>query len=290
MILFFKPDPERMRLKGNLNGLIKLVRSSPDPALRMESALALGRMQTPRAIPELIQSLSDPDPRVVDAASEALEYIGRPAVRSLVENYNSADEAVTRWIHQTLIRIGPGILNDILACTPILNEAGEERVSYTILSYGKSDLPVLVDKLGVSDRRIARLAEAIIETSGRDALPFLIQALDNPDGEIQARAAALLILFGDQIIPDLLASCAQDREEVRDLKFYIINEIGRPALDPLYESLKDSNPVTSSMALKVFMELGDAAIIPLIRGIYDENQETRVVSENALIRIGEPVV
>lgn len=279
-----------MRLKGDLNGLIKLVRSSPDPTLRGESALALGRMQTPRAIPELIRLLGDPDPRVVDASSQALQYIGRPTIRHLVEAYNFVDEAVARWIHHTLLRLGVAGAEDILACIPELNEAGEERVAYTLLSFGKPAIPMLIAALGDQDRRVARFAEAVIETNGREALPFLIEALDNPDDEIRSRAAALLIIFGDQVVPDLLASCAQDRDETRELKFHIIHEIGQPALDPLYDSLKDTNPVTSSMALKVFMDLGDAAIEPLIRGIYDENPETRAISENALIRIGEPVV
>ena len=74
----FKPDPERMRLKGDLNGLIRLLRTSTDPILRKESALALGRTQTPKAVEELILSLSDSDLQVVSAASEALLFIGRP--------------------------------------------------------------------------------------------------------------------------------------------------------------------------------------------------------------------
>ncbi|WP_319580899.1 HEAT repeat domain-containing protein [uncultured Methanospirillum sp.] len=290
MITLFRPDPERMRLKGDLDGLIKIVRTSPDTPMRVESALALGRMQTPRAVPELIALLGDPDPRVVDAASEALEFIGKPAVRPLIETFNSADETVTRWLHRTLLRLGPSVVPEILACTPILNEAGEERAAYTLLSYGKPVLPIIVSALGSEERRTARMAEAMVETAGRDAVPYLIQALDSPDDEVRARSAALLILLGDQVVVDLLSSCAQDRDETRDLKFYIIQEIGRPALEPLYDSLKDPNPVTSSMALKVFMEIGDAAIVPLIRGIYDEDPEIRAVSENALIRIGEPVV
>ena len=279
-----------MRLKGDLDGLIKIVRASQDATLRIEAALALGRMQTPRAVPELIALLGDPDPRVVNAASEALEFIGKPAVRSLVESYNSADETITRWLHRTLLRLGPSMVNDILSCTPAMNEAGEERIAYTLLSFGKPVLPILVQALGSEEPRTRRLAEAMIETAGKDALPFLIQGLDSTDDEVRARSAALLILLGDQIVIDLLSSCSQDRDETRELKFYIIQEIGRPALEPLYESLKDPNPVTSSMALKVFMDIGDAAIVPLIRGIYDEDPEIRAVSENALIRIGEPVV
>jgi HEAT repeat protein len=290
MISFLKPDPEQMRLKGDLNGLIRLVRTSPDPLLRAEAALALGRMQTPRAVPELINALYDKNVQVVTAASEALVYVGRPAVRSLVETYNTADEMVSKWIHHTLYQIGSSAVNDILASVPLLNEAGEERVSYTLLSFGNDALLNLIAAMGDTDKKTSRLAEILIETTGRQAVPFLIQELDNPDEDIRARSASLLILFGDQIVLDLLASCGQDCDDTRELKFYIINEIGSPALEPLYTALKDTNPVTSSMALKVFMDLGDAAIVPLIRGIFDDQQETRVVSENALIRIGEPVV
>lgn len=290
MISLFRPDPERMRLKGDLNGLIKLVRTNQDPSLRIEAALALGRMQTPRAVPELIALFSDPDPRVVEAASQALEIIGKSAVKTLVTAYNSADETVTRWLHRTLLRMGESVVSDIISCIPLMNEAGEERIAYTVLAFGKPALPVLVNSLGDPDRRTARLAEVILESAGVEAVSYLIDGLDAQDDEIRARSAALLIVLGDQIVVDLLASCGHDRDEIRELKFYIIQEIGQPALEPLYASLKDPNPITSSMALKVFMDIGDAAILPLIRGIFDDDPEIRAVSENALIRIGEPVV
>ncbi|HWQ67116.1 MAG TPA: HEAT repeat domain-containing protein [Methanospirillum sp.] len=290
MISLFRPDPERMRLKGDLLGLIKLVQSSQDSVLRSEAVLALGRMQTPRAVNILIGLFDDPDDDVVAAAAEALELTGKPAILPLILNNNTADEYAARCIHLTLLNIGEGILPDLIASIPQLNDAGVERAAYTLDAFGRPGLSALIDALGSSDPTISRFAEAAIETFGDEAISALIQALDNQHENVRARAAALLILLGDRIVPDLLASCSQDRDETRTLKFFIISEIGEPALDPLYSSLKDPNPVTSSMALNVFLEIGDAAIGPLINGLFEKNSNLRSISENALIRIGEPIV
>ena len=51
----FKQNPERMRLKGDLDGLLRLLDDKNDNSLRKDAILALGRMKTPVAVDEMIR-------------------------------------------------------------------------------------------------------------------------------------------------------------------------------------------------------------------------------------------
>lgn len=285
-----RPNPERMRLKGDLNGLIRLVHNKKDPVLRKEAISAVGRMQTPDAVPDLMALFTDSDSQIRTAASDALVHIGRDAVGPLIASYSTADEQTARMVNLTLTGMGVDVARGIIKSIPDLQGIGLERAAYTLNSMGHGVIPLLIDALDTSDQTTIRFIEGVLETFGRAALQPLMRALSCDVDEVRARAAAILIILGDTIVPELLASCAQDEESVRELKFYIISEIGKPALEPLYQALKDPNPVTSSMAQKAFLEFGESAIMPLISGLYDPDSAVRQVSENALIRIGEPVI
>lgn len=285
-----KPNPERMRLKGDLNGLIRLIRNNKDEQVRREAIHALGRMQTPVAVPYLIELFQDPEYGIRNTASDALVHIGHDAIEPLIATLSMADEPTARMVHATLTGIGEDAAKEIIRHIPDLQGIGFERAGYILYSMGNRVIPVLIDSLATSDQTTIRFVEGILETFGRSALHQLIEALSHEREEVRARVAALLVILGDQVVPDLLSSCAQDDEPVRDLKFYIISEIGDPALESLYQSLKDPNPITSSMAQKAFLEFGESAIVPLISGLYEQDPDVRQVSENALNRIGEPIV
>ncbi|MDD1723591.1 MAG: HEAT repeat domain-containing protein, partial [Methanospirillum sp.] len=217
-----KPNPERMRLKGDLNGLIRIIRNNKDEQVRIEAIHALGRMQTPVAVPYLIDLFQDPDYGIRNTASDALIYIGQEAIKPLIATLSTADEPTARMVHVTLSGIGEDAAREIISHISDLQGIGFERAGYTLYSMGNRIIPILIDALATSDQTIIRFVEGILETFGRTALHPLIEALSHEQEEVRARVAALLIILGDQIVPDLLSSCAQDDESVRNLKFYII--------------------------------------------------------------------
>ena len=49
----FKQNPERMRLKGDLDGLLRLLDDKNDNSLRKDAILALGRTKAPAAVDDL---------------------------------------------------------------------------------------------------------------------------------------------------------------------------------------------------------------------------------------------
>ena len=290
MKLLFRPNPERMRLKGDLNGLFRLLDGKYDTALRIEAILALGRMKTPAAVEELINLFSDTDYSIRNAASSSLVNIGSDAINPLIKALSTSDDQTGRMIHATLVSMGDKAAREIVNNIHMLQGIGYERAGYILNSMGIRIMPVLIDAYGTQDQTTVRFIEGLFETFGRSAVHPLINGLSHDNEEIRARLSAYLIILGSQIVGDLLGSCGQDDEWLRDLKFFIIGEIGKPALDSLYQALKDPNPVTSSMAKKVFLEFGESAIVPLISGLYDKDPEIRKVSENSLTRIGEPII
>ncbi len=286
----FRPNPERMRLKGDLNGLLRLLNSKNETALRKEAIYALGRMKTPAAVLDLINIFQDPDPTVRTAASHALVQIGTDALLPLIKALSTSDEQTARMIHTTLVSMGDEAARALVENIHILQGIGYERAGYVLHTMGVGIIPILIDAYETSDLTTVRFIEGLFESFGRAAIQPLIMGLEHDNEEVRARIAAYLIILGDQVVGELLSSCGQDEDWLRELKFYIISEIGKPALDPLYQALKDPNPVTSSMAQKAFLAFGESAIMPLISGLYDQDLEIRKVSEHALIRIGEPVV
>jgi len=286
----FKQNPERMRLKGDLDGLLRLLDDKNDNSLRKDAILALGRMKTPVAVDEMIRLFQDSDPVIRTAASNALNLIGKEAMDPLISSLSTSDDQTARMVHATLISMGDDAAREIVKNISVLQGIGFERAGFVLNSMGTRIIPILIDALKVSDQSTIRFIEGLLETFGRSALQPLIKGLSHDNDEVRARISTILIILGDQVVGDILTSCGQDEEWLRELKFYIISEIGKPALDPLYEALKDPNPVTSSMAQKAFLDFGESAIVPLISGLYDNDKEIQKVSENALIRIGEPVI
>jgi hypothetical protein len=59
--MFFKPNPEKLAKKGDVVGLLRLLRRSKRDPLRGKAAFYLGKRDLRQAaIPHLIRALSDP--------------------------------------------------------------------------------------------------------------------------------------------------------------------------------------------------------------------------------------
>ena len=91
-----------------VNEFIELLEHE-NPMVRECSAVALGKIGDSRAIAPLIKALGDPyddyEWRIAIQASNALEKIGKPAVRLLIDALNHPDENVRAGAAQTLKRV-----------------------------------------------------------------------------------------------------------------------------------------------------------------------------------------
>src|SRR5207302_1360824 len=157
----------------------------PDPGVREDSLRALSEIDDERVLDPLIASLKDPEPRVRDAAGDALTRWSSPTVaRRLVDSLTSpvlrgpAAELLTRMGHT--------------AVDPLVNllREGHPDVASTVGEIlerlvGKE---VFLERLGSMDPR-QRLGAtlALGAMGGREAVDGLIRALSDPNEEIRVR-------------------------------------------------------------------------------------------------------
>ena len=284
-----KLDLEKIRFKGDFQKLLHIAQSPKAPH-RIEALRQLGIMHTNKVIPIAIQLFRDPDPTVQTAASQVLVKLGVSAVPSLITAYKTDSEHIARWIDSTLLSIGPDAADMLIHALPKIDEFSQERVSYILILMGPSILPKLVHALSLHTGDGKRIIESIIENIGMPSAPYLIDALKDPNEEIRSLAAAELIIAGPKIVPDLLHSCSDDTPAEKELKYYIISQIGTPALDSLYDCIKSADPATSAMAIDAFVMFKDSATAPFIAGLFEKDLETNQSAENAIVRIGGPIV
>jgi len=170
----FKPNVRRMKVKKDVEGLIKALNYERDHDVRMGAAEALGEIGDKRAVEPLIQALKA-DSYLQARAAWALGEIGdKRAVKPLIPALQGElDTEVTLYATQTLIKIG------------------EPAVKPLIQALKRKD----------SDVR-ARAAEALGEIGDKRAVGPLIQAL-KADSYLQARAAEALVQIGEPAVEPL---------------------------------------------------------------------------------------
>lgn len=67
-----------LKMRKDVDGLIKVLGTGRHPESREEAAEALGEIRDPRAVDPLIAALNDRNPEVREEAAEALGKIGDP--------------------------------------------------------------------------------------------------------------------------------------------------------------------------------------------------------------------
>ena len=113
--------------------------------------------------------------------------------------------------------------------------------------FGRAGMPVLIEGLNESDKRIIRSAEKKIQYMGLKATPYLIKALSKKDTVLPVRAAKLLQNAGPEaIVPlcDLMNSAHKDEKEAAiDALSMIGKHLPELALPTLTRGLTDSSQI-----------------------------------------------
>jgi hypothetical protein len=118
--LFGPHDDEKLKAKGNVNGLIKALGYDKDWKVRQDVAIALGQIGDTSALKPLIAVIKDKEEDVRKAAVEALSQIGdaravKPLVAGIIVKdwtvYIAATEAVGSepvWVRRAMMILQPG--------------------------------------------------------------------------------------------------------------------------------------------------------------------------------------
>ena len=110
MPLFGPPNVEKLKAKGDVNGLIKALRYDKGWKWGSDAAKALGQIGDTSAVEPLIAVLKDNIPNVRGAAAEALGQIGdQRAVEPLITALKDGDKKERKAVSYTHLTL-PTIL------------------------------------------------------------------------------------------------------------------------------------------------------------------------------------
>ena len=266
-----------------------------DDPLRIAAIRALGGFgrEAAGAVPQLIRSLGDDDPRVRWFAIEALGLIGpeaRAAVPSLVQALRSRDLAYALASENSdALKDGPIRLIAAFAQGRIGPDA-------------RAAIPDLIAALSGPDSRVRGEAARSLGRIGpeaRDAVPALIRLVTRGTvAEVAERAAEALGRLGPVAIPAVIEMLHDADAEVRATALGILGQMDAKAAVPVSElvrCLRDRDADVRKAAAAALGQTGDrrvavAALLPLVIALRDREGDVSDAARDALARIGRPVL
>ncbi len=259
MPLFGPPDVDKLRVKRDVQGLIKALGFPKDSYIRQNAAEALGAIGDPRAVKPLIVALNDIDSGVRKTAVYALGNIGdsraaEPLIAAL------KDKTWGHWAVEALVKIGAP------AVTP------------------------LIVALKAENRKIRQGAAGALEKIGAPAVTPLIVALNDEDKNIrQGAAQALGYMGGPQAVEPLISALKDVDGDVRQVTARALGNIGNARVtEPLIAALKDEDSLVRMHAGSALEKIGAPAVTPLIVALNDEDKNIRQGAALVLEEIGDP--
>lgn len=190
MGLFGPPNIEKLKAKGDVEAIIKLLEKSKynnDNNFRKEAFEAFGVIGDARAVELLIQALEDKSEDVRESAASSLGKIkDSRAVIPLIDMLKDKDKSVRESVATALGNIGD-----------------------------ESMAKPLIQKLKDKERFVRQYSAAILKKM-RDAktIELLIQALNNEDNIVRAYAAEILGEIGDTKAIEALKQALNDKDKL----------------------------------------------------------------------------
>jgi len=281
----------------------------PDPDVRTDAAVTLGRLRVSEATEALLYNLeNDPDGEVRVEAVKALSGIGsqavvEPLIRCLqadgypeLEDGEIADEmpyAACWEVHsQTLEALGK--LGDARATESVIallendEYADLQERGFRVLAEINNDrvTEFLLERLTSDDalarRRAARALTALprLETGAQDLSAEIVNrlsaALMDPDPGVRINAARALAGSSNPLVVVPITMLLADPEtEVRREVAAVLGKMrGRETVDRLHGLLSDSDPLVRRQVTQVLGEIADpdssARLVPLLE-VEDED-------------------
>jgi len=238
-----------------LKPLVSFLKSK-NKQTRFRAVKALGETRDTKAIPLLLNALSDKHWSIKKLAADSLINFGDNVVEPLIEKLNKEnDERIFYWAKYIINTIAKKAL----------------PVMINILIKDEGDAPYWVEKLvsSIDDERVVPELSAAL--------------LDSPDKEIRAWAAHLLGLFNtEKILNPLIEALKDNNWLVRKNAANSIMNLGEVAIDRLSLAVRDSDENVRFWATRILGRCGENAINPLLRSLKDPNDKIRLFAVNAL--------
>ncbi len=231
------------------------------PAVRRQSAVALGRMGDRSAVPALIEALGDTEKDVRRESAKALGLIkDARAVPVLIEALGDGEMNVRFYAAYAL-----GEIKDSRSAGPLLHALGDSRwcvrdqAAWALRELRDPKIAApLVAALKKDDADAAHILWVLRYVGGPRAVEQLASLLDDPDAQTRMRAAGGLGELGD-----------------------------KRAVVPLVAVLKDADPGVRRTAIEALLPFrDDRTRKPLARlATGDDDPSVRRAAEKALLRL-----
>ena len=238
--------------------LVKLFKTGKAEILSF-SAATLGEIGSPKAVPVLIEGLSNDDWNVRRSCAYALGEIGEKGVDKIAEALTSPNDDVRYWV------------------TRILESVGEAGMTY------------LVKALSDKNKNIRFFAaKALGASNNPEVMRDLIHALADSSWSVRKAAFGSLCKLENLSIDQLLRNMSNDNEDIRFWVGKVIEEAGRSNLDSIHDCLRNGNPELRLCACQALGAIANPASTDiLIDALRDENEWVRIYSAISLGSIGD---
>jgi len=263
MPLFGPPNVERLKAKGDVQGLIKALGYIKDANIRWASAGALGELGDVQAVEPLIAALKGQDEDMRRASAGALGQIGDVrAVEPLIAALKDQDEDVRRASARALGQIGD--VRAVESLVVAFKDEGSyvrEAATEALVEFGEAAVEPLV-ALFEEDKDVRGAASEALVKIGPAAVKPLVPLLKNED----VREAALEAL--EKIGPAAVKPLASllESKDMREAASEALIKIGPAAVDSLVALLGGDYPVRKA-ASEALLEIGPAAVDSLVARI-----------------------
>lgn len=284
------PDVEKLRSRGDVDGLARALRHTGDAGIRAEAARALGRIASPEAVAALAGALRDGREllEVRVTVAEALGVIRDPRAASvLAETLGNEREFVNvrTAVASVLGRTGaPGAIEPLLGslrhrnarfrevAARALNQLGwqpgpdETGAAHAVasrdwdrcLDLGEPAAAPLISLLGQTDLDLARIAAALLAQIGSPAVPALVQALS--DGQIpHTFVTRILTRIGDPESVEPLLAAGMAPSSPAGLRWEAaeaVRSMGPAAIEPLGQALLAPQRPVREEAARILSAMG----------------------------------
>lgn len=250
--LFGPPDVEKLKAKGDVEGLIKALNYEKDVSVRRAAAGALGGWVGGRLV---IQDL-----RVV----EALEMVTLKDENDNVRQAAAMALLEALKIHTVRSKAAGALVN-----------MGKVAVEPLLM--------VFKDRSGaheIAKQALIKIGDAAIEP---------MMATLKKDSQVSSAAIEVLGQIGRAAVGSLVALLKDENVWQRR---QVVETLGKikdtRAVEPLIKTLEDKDSWVRKRAVEALKQIGDTrAVVPLLRVLKDEDRDIRMTTAEALRQMGD---
>ncbi|RZN62915.1 HEAT repeat domain-containing protein [Methanonatronarchaeum sp. AMET6-2] len=258
---------------------------SDNTYVKMDAALALGRIEDKRAVKPLIGVLDDPDKDVRKNAAISLGAIGEEeAIQPLSKLLEDNEPEVRREAVNSLGQIGGEEVKPLLIkAVEDKNEAVREQAILGLSDYlGEEVMKTIVG--GLSDEE-----DTVREAAAFSLMDFLSKIPEKRSHEIRRKISNRLENYDSNLDLKKILVAAEDgkRLSIRRNAIWLLGQVGdKEIVDKLISFIREDDPQIQRIATLSLINIGEESVNQLIDALSSEDKNVRKMAVYALGEIG----